>query len=159
MKLQKTNAVRLLDNAKIEYQLIPYEVDESDLSATHVAEQLNEPVEQLFKTLVLKGDKNGYFVCIIPSNKEVNLKIAAKASENKSCSMIPMKDLLSITGYIRGACSPIGMKRKFPIFIDFSASNFDNIYVSAGVRGTQLKISPNDLISITEAKAYGLCSE
>ena len=98
MKIEKTNAVRLLDKEKIEYKLIPYEVDESDLSAIHVAEQLNEPVEQLFKTLVLKGDKSGYFVCIIPGNGELDLKIAAKVSGNKSCEMIPMKDLLNVTG-------------------------------------------------------------
>ena len=100
MKIDKTNAVRLLDKEKIEYKLIPYQVDESDLSAIHVAEQLHEPVEQVFKTLVLKGDKSGYFVCIIPGAEELDLKAAAKISGNKSCDMIPMKELLNITGYI-----------------------------------------------------------
>lgn len=147
-KVNKTNVARLCDKANIDYKLIPYEVDESDLSAIHVAEQLNEPVEQVFKTLVLKGDKVGYFVCIIPGAEELNLKIAAKISGNKSCDMIPMKDLLSITGYIRGACSPIGMKKHFPSYIDQSCENFDSIYVSAGQRGLQLQIKPKDLIEI-----------
>lgn len=150
MKIDKTNAVRILDKHKIKYELIPYEVDESDLSAIHVAEQLNEPVEQVFKTLVLKGDKTGYFVCIIPGAEELNLKIAAKASGNKSCDMIPMKDLLSITGYIRGACSPIGMKKLFPTYIDSSCKKYDFIYVSAGKRGLQIQINPIDLISIID---------
>ena len=113
MSIEKTNAARLLDRAKIRYELIAYEVDETDLSAVHVAEHLNEPVEAVFKTLVLKGDKTGFFVCIIPGAEELDLKKAAKISGNKSCEMIPMKDLLSITGYIRGACSPLGMKKRF----------------------------------------------
>ncbi|MDR3057067.1 MAG: Cys-tRNA(Pro) deacylase [Prevotella sp.] len=148
MKIDKTNAVRLLDKEKIEYKLIPYQVDESDLSAVHVAEQLNEHVEQVFKTLVLKGDKSGYFVCIIPGAEELDLKAAAKVSGNKSCDMIPMKDLLNITGYIRGACSPIGMKKQFPTYIDDSYKNFDYIYVSAGKRGLQIQLDPKDLMGI-----------
>jgi len=152
MKEHKTNAARLLDKNKISYELIPYEVDESDLSAIHVAEQLNESPEQLFKTLILKGDKSGYFVCIIPGSSEVNLKSAAKVSGNKNCQMIPMKDLLPITGYIRGACSPIGMKKKFPTYIHNTCLDFDFIYISAGVRGLQIKISPTDLINTIEAK-------
>ncbi len=148
MKIDKTNAVRLLDKEKIEYKLIPYEVDESDLSATHVAEQLHEPVEQVFKTLVLRGDKSGYFVCIIPGAEELNLKAAAKISGNKSCDMIPMKELLNITGYIRGACSPIGMKKLFPTYIDKSYEAFEYIYISAGKRGLQIQLNPLDLIQI-----------
>jgi Cys-tRNA(Pro)/Cys-tRNA(Cys) deacylase len=109
MKINKTNAARLLDKAKISYELIPYEVDENDLSAVHVAASLGENIDQVFKTLVLHGDKTGYFVCVIPGDKEVNLKLAAKVSGNKSCDMIPMKELLSVTGYIRGACSPVGI--------------------------------------------------
>ena len=147
MKVNKTNVARLLDKAKINYELIPYEVDESDLSAVHVAEQLNEPVEQVFKTLVLKGDKLGYFVCIIPGNDELNLKLAAKVSGNKNCNMIPMKDLLSITGYIRGACSPIGMKKHFPTYIHSTCIEYPFIYISAGIRGMQIKINPNELIT------------
>jgi len=145
-KIQKTNAARLLDKAKISYQLIPYEVDESDLSATHVAEQLGEDVEQVFKTLVLQGDKSGYFVCIIPGADEVDLKKAAKVSGNKKCDLIPMKELLPLTGYIRGACSPIGMKKHFPTYIHETAELFDIIYVSAGQRGLQIQIAPADLI-------------
>ncbi|MBB4036212.1 Cys-tRNA(Pro)/Cys-tRNA(Cys) deacylase [Dysgonomonas hofstadii] len=152
MKIDKTNAVRLLDKEKIEYKLIPYEVDESDLSAIHVAEQLNEPVEQVFKTLVLKGDKTGYFVCIIPGAEELDLKLAAKASGNKNCDMIPMKDLLNITGYIRGACSPIGMKRLFPTFIDKSVEKHATIYISTGKRGLQIQIKPTDLIQIVKIR-------
>jgi Cys-tRNA(Pro)/Cys-tRNA(Cys) deacylase len=146
MKINKTNAARLLDKAGISYQLIPYQVDESDLSAIHVAEQLNEPVEQVFKTLVLKGDKSGHFVCIIPGAEELNLKKAAKISGNKNCDMILMKDLLSVTGYIRGACSPIGMKKHFPTYIHESCLNYDFIYVSAGQRGLQIQLNPKDLI-------------
>lgn len=148
MKIDKTNAVRLLDKEKVEYKLIPYQVDESDLSAIHVAEQLHEPVEQVFKTLVLKGDKSGYFVCIIPGAEELDLKAAAKISGNKSCDMIPMKELLNITGYIRGACSPIGMKKLFPTYIDKSYEAFDYIYISAGKRGLQIQLNPLDLIQI-----------
>lgn len=151
MKINKTNAARLLDKAKINYELISYEVDESDLSAIHVAKQLNEPIEQLFKTLILKGDKSGYFVCIIPGAEELDLKLAAKVSGNKSCQMILMKDLLSVTGYIRGACSPIGMKKKYPTYIHSTCENFESIYISAGQRGLQIKIAPNDLIKVIEA--------
>lgn len=156
MKIQKTNAARLLDKAGFNYELIPYEVDENDLSATHVAEQLSEPIEQVFKTLVLKGDKTGFFVCVIPGAEEVNLKLAAKASGNKSCNLIPMKDLLATTGYIRGACSPIGMKKHFPTYIHSTCENFDFIYVSAGTRGLQIKIAPQDLVSISGAQTVEL---
>lgn len=159
MKVEKTNAARLLDKEGVKYTLIPYEVDESDLSAIHVAHQLNEPVEQLFKTLVLKGDKTGYFVCIIPGDEELNLKIAAKISQNKNCDMIPMKDLLNVTGYIRGACSPLGMKKAYPTYMDESALNFDFIYVSAGKRGLQIQIDPEDLIQIVHIKTQNLIAK
>lgn len=156
MKIDKTNAVRLLDKEKIEYKLIPYQVDESDLSAIHVAEQLQEPVEQVFKTLVLKGDKSGYFVCIIPGAEELDLKAAAKISRNKSCDMIPMKELLNITGYIRGACSPIGMKKLFPTYIDKSYEAFEYIYISAGKRGLQIQLNPLDLVQIVSITSENL---
>lgn len=146
MKINKTNAARLLDKAKIAYELIPYEVDESDLSAVHVAANLGENINQVFKTLVLHGDKTGHFVCVIPGDKEVNLKLAAKVSGNKSCEMIPMKELLPTTGYIRGACSPIAMKKHFPTYIHETCLEFPYIYVSAGQRGLQIKIAPADLI-------------
>jgi len=150
-KINKTNVARLLDKAKIDYELIPYEVDESDLSAIHVAEQLDEDVNQVFKTLVLHGDKSGYFVCIIPGGDEVDLKKAAKVSGNKKCEMIPMKELLPLTGYIRGACSPIGMKKHFPTYIHETAQLYDHIYVSAGQRGLQIKLASEDLIKEVRA--------
>ena len=151
MKAEKTNAARILDKGKINYSLIPYEVDEDDLSAVHVAGQLNEPIEKVFKTLVLKGDKTGYFVCIIPGADEVDLKKAATISGNKNCEMIPMKELLPITGYIRGACSPIGMKKHFPAYIHDTCLKYEHIYVSAGKRGLQLLVSPKDLIQVIKS--------
>ena len=150
--INKTNAARLLDRAKIAYELIPYEVDENDLAATHVAESLGEPIERVYKTLVLRGDRNGHFVCVIQGDKEVDLKLAAKVSGNKSCDLIPMKDLLPTTGYIRGGCTPIGMKRAFPTFIDESCLAHEKIYISAGQRGLQLRLSPADLIAFVSAK-------
>lgn len=158
MKINKTNVARLLDKAKIVYQLVPYEVDENDLSAPHVAEQLGENVEQVFKTLILHGDKSGYFVCVIPGADEVDLKKAAKVSGNKKCEMIPVKELLPLTGYIRGGCSPIGMKKHFPTYIHLSAENFENIYVSAGQRGLQVLLAPADLIRETNASLADLVS-
>ena len=152
MKINKTNAARLLDKAKIAYELIPYEVDENDLSAIHVADSLGENIEQVFKTLVLHGDKNGHFVCVIPGEHEVDLKLAAKASGNKKCYLIPMKELLPLTGYIRGGCTPIGMKKPFPTYIHESCLNYPYIYISAGQRGLQLKLDPNDLIKEVHAE-------
>lgn len=149
--IEKTNAARLLDRARIKYNLIPYSFDENDLAAIHVAESLGEPIERVFKTLVLKGDKSGYVVCVVPGDKEVDLKSLAKSSGNKKVEMIPMKELLPVTGYIRGGCSPVGMKKKFPTYIDSSASQFETIFVSAGVRGLQIELSPADLVSFTSA--------
>ena len=145
-KINKTNACRILDQKKIDYELVPYEVDETDLGAQHIADQLGEDINQVFKTLVLKGDKIGYFVCVIPGCDEVDLKKTAKATGNKSCDLIPMKDLLPLTGYIRGGCSPVGMKKPFPTFIHETCQLFDYIYVSAGVRGLQFKLKPDDLV-------------
>ena len=145
-KTEKTNAARLLDKAGITYNLIPYEFDENDLAVQHVADSLGQDIERVFKTLVLHGDKTGYIVCVIPGNGEVNLKALAKVSGNKKVEMIAMKDLLTVTGYIRGGCSPIGMKKKFPTYFHSSANEFETIYVSAGVRGLQVEIAPADLI-------------
>ena len=158
-KIEKTNAARLLDRAGIKYTLVPYRVDESDLAATHVAEELGEPIEQVFKTLVLRGDRSGLFVCVIPGDKEVDLKIAAKVSGNKSAEMIPMKELLPSTGYIRGGCTPIGMKKRLPTFIHPTSCDFEHIYISAGVRGLQLCLNPQDLIRYTEATVTPLYTE
>lgn len=159
MKINKTNAARLLDKAGISYELIPYEVDEKDLSAIHVAASLGENIEQVFKTLVLHGDKNGYFVCVIPGEHEVDLKLAAKASGNKKCDLIPMKELLPLTGYIRGGCTPIGMKKPFPTFIHESCLNYPYIYISAGQRGLQLRIAPGDLVKEVRAEVCALFHE
>lgn len=145
-KIEKTNAARLLDKAGISYTLIPYEFDENDLAAQHVANSLGQDITRVFKTLVLHGDKTGHIVCVIPGNGEVDLKALAKVSGNKKVEMIAMKDLLAVTGYIRGGCSPIGMKKRFPTYFHDTALSFDTIYVSAGVRGLQVEISPADLI-------------
>ena len=157
--MKKTNAVRILDRLKIGYELKEYEVDESDLSAVHVALNAGIPVEQVFKTLVLEGDKNGFFVCIIPGGEEIDLKKAALASANKKVAMIKMKDLEPLTGYIRGGCSPLGMKKNFPVYIDQKAFTYEKIFISAGTRGMQVKISPLDLISACGAKKAELSQE
>jgi Cys-tRNA(Pro)/Cys-tRNA(Cys) deacylase len=154
----KTNVARLMDKAKVAYELIPYEVDENDLSATHVASSLGENIEQVFKTLVLHGEKSGYFVCVIPGEHEVDLKLAAKVSGNKKCDLIPMKELLPLTGYIRGGCSPIGMKKHFPTYIHSTCLQFPAIFVSAGIRGLQIKLAPQDLIREARAEVADLCS-
>jgi len=156
MALQKTNAARLLDAAGISYTLVPYEVDEEHLEASHVAEQLGEDLDRVFKTLVLRGDRNGLFVCVVPGSMEVDLKVAARISGNKNCAMIHVKELLPLTGYIRGGCSPIGMKKSFPTFIHESALLYESIYVSAGVRGLQICIAPQALIDFVGAGIYPL---
>ena len=158
-KIEKTNAARLLDKAKISYELIPYMVDENNLAATHVAEQLGEDIATVFKTLVLFGDRTGHLVCVVPGNHEVDLKAAAKVSGNKWVEMIPMKDLLATTGYIRGGCTPIGMKKRFPTFIHASCLEHQHIYISAGVRGLQIRIAPTDLINYTSATVAKISQE
>ena len=158
-KIQKTNAARLLDRAKIQYELIAYEVDENDLSAGHLAATIGEDINQVFKTLVLFGEKTKHFVCVVPGNSEVDLKKAAKVSGNKKVDLIAMKDLLATTGYIRGGCSPIKMKKPFPTFIHESCMMFTHIYISAGQRGLQLKISPQALITYVEATVCDLIKE
>lgn len=154
--MKKTNAARLLDNKKVNYEIVEYVVDEADLSAVHVAATLGQNVEQVFKTLVLRGNANGIFVAIVPADAEVNLKKAAKISGNKNAEMVAMKELLGLTGYIRGACSPLGMKKPYPMFIHETCLNFEYIFVSAGKRGMQLKLNPVDLISCASATACDL---
>ena len=149
--MQKTNVMRMLDKAKIEYTTKEYEVDESDLSGVHVAESVGMDTDVVFKTLVGKGDKTGFCVFCIPCAAELDLKKAAKASGNKKIEMLPLKELLPTTGYIRGGCSPVGMKKKLPTFIHSSSLNFEKIAVSGGARGVQFFLSPNDLISYTGA--------
>ena len=158
-KIEKTNAARLLDRAKIKYELVPYTVDEDNLAASHVAEELGEDIATVFKTLVLRGDRTGHFVCVIPGDKEVDLKAAAKVSGNKKADLIPMKELLPTTGYIRGGCTPIGMKKPFPTFIHSTCLNYAPIYISAGVRGLQIAINPQDLINFISASVTDLITE
>ena len=152
MKTQKTNAVRLLEASNIKHSAVTYEVDESDLSGITVANKIGVEPERVFKTLVTRGDKNGINIFCVPVTEELNLKKAAAVSGNKKIEMIKEKDLLPLTGYIKGGCSPIGMKKHFPTFVDETAQLFDEIYVSAGVRGMQIKISLPDLIKITAAE-------
>ncbi|MCE5344903.1 MAG: Cys-tRNA(Pro) deacylase [Bacteroidales bacterium] len=144
--MSKTNAARILDKQGMKYELVEYEVDESDLSAISVSSKLGQNIDQIFKTLVLRGDKTGICVCIIPGGEELDLKKAAHLSGNKNVAMVPVKEILGLTGYIRGGCSPLGMKKKYPTYIDESCLLHDFIFVSAGMRGLQLKIAPPDLI-------------
>lgn len=155
-KIEKTNAARLLDRAKIAYDLVPYTVDEDNLAATHVAEELGEDIATVFKTLVLRGDRAGLFMCVIPGDKEVDLKAAARVSGNKKADLIPMKELLPTTGYIRGGCSPIGMKKPLPTFIHSTCLDHERIYISAGVRGLQIAIAPADLVAYVGATVVDL---
>ena len=155
-KHKKTNALRILDTNKIHYEIHEYEWSEEGHAGIHVAEELGLDSAQVFKTLVLRGDKTGHFVCVIPGDEEVNLKLAAKVSGNKSCDMIPMKELLPTTGYIRGACSPVGMKKHFPTYIHHTCIHYPFIYVSAGQRGLQIKIDPNELIRLVKAEVCTL---
>lgn len=145
-KIKKTNAARILDQLKIPYEIIPYEVDENDLGATHIAQQLGQPIELLFKTLVLRGDKTGLFVCVIPGAEEVDLKKAAKVTGNKKVEMIHVKELLPLTGYIRGGCSPIGMKKALPTWFHNTIMEHESVYCSAGQRGLQFHLTPADLV-------------
>ena len=147
--MTRTNVMRLLDAAGIEYEAGEYEVDENDLSGSHAADMMGVDHDSMFKTLVLRGEKTGYLVCCIPVDED--LKKVAKAAGDKKVEMIHMKELLPLTGYIRGGCSPIGMKKKFPTYIEETAVLFDKIAVSAGMRGVQILIDPEQLAAYTEA--------
>ena len=151
MKIQKTNAMRLFDAAKIEYDVKTYEVDESDLSGTHVADLIGLPYEKVFKTIVTKGDRTGYTVFCLPCDREIDLKLAAAATQNKRVEPIHLKDLTALTGYIRGGCSPVGMKKKFQTVFDISALEAEKIAISAGVRGMQIYAKTGDILKITTA--------
>lgn len=148
----KTNVMRMLDAEKIEYRSAEYEYSEDDLSGVSAAKKLNMPAEQLFKTLVTKGDKTGPVVFCIPVAEELDLKKAAAVSQNKRIELIHVKELLPMTGYIRGGCSPIGMKKKFTTYIDETAQLFDEIGVSAGQRGVQIILPPEELLGFTDAE-------
>lgn len=149
MKIAKTNAVRTLDKAKIAYELMTYTVDEHDLSATHLAESAGLDVACVFKTLVMHGDRSGHFVCLLAGDAAVDLKKAAKVSGNKSCALLPLKDLLAVTGYIRGGCSPLAMKKALPTYLDEAAKAVPQIYVNGGQRGLQIFLAPEDLLRVT----------
>ena len=157
--MTKTNAMRMLDKAKIKYEPIEYEVDENDLSGVSIAKKVGLDCAMVFKTLVAKGDKTGPIVMCIPVDKEINLKKAASVTKNKKIEMIHVKDLLGLTGYVRGGCSPVGMKKKFPTFIDESAKNFEKITVSAGTKGCQLLLDRAELTEFTEAALCSLTAE
>lgn len=154
--MNKTNAIRILESKNISFDIKEYEIDENDLSGESVAEKIGANQEEVFKTLVAKGDKTGYCVFCIPVNFELNLKKAAKASGNKSVELIKVKELFPLTGYVRGGCSPIGMKKLFPTYIDETAQLFDKIFISAGIRGMQIHINPEDLKSLIDAEFFDL---
>jgi len=150
--MTKTNAVRIVEAAGIPFSLHEYEVYESDLSGETVAKKVNADPDSVFKTLVARNEANQLFVFCIPVTAELNLKKGAKASGCKSIALIHVKELLPLTGYVRGGCSPVGMKKEFPMFLDETAQLFESIYVSAGIRGMQMRLSPTDLLSITKAE-------
>ncbi len=155
-KIKKTNAARILDKLKIPYEIKTYEVDEEDLSAVHVAETAGIDISTVFKTLVTRGDKTGILMAVINGNDEINLKHLAKASGNKSVEMIALKELLPLTGYVRGGCSPLGAKKDYPVFLDSKALTHEKISISAGQRGMQLILSAQDLIKATNATVADL---
>ena len=147
----KTNAVRLVQQAKISCREAFYEFDEHDLNGNHAAAAVGMPPEQVFKTLVARGERTGINVFCIPVCCELDLKKAAKAAGDKKIELVAVKELLGLTGYIRGGCSPVGMKKKYPTFFEETCQLFDEIAVSAGERGHQMILPPNDLISLVEA--------
>ncbi len=158
-KDKKTNAARILDREKVAYRLVPYEVDPDNLAADHVAESLGEPIERVFKTLVLRGDRTGLFVCVIAGNREVDLKKAAKVSGNKKAEMIHMKELQPATGYIRGGCTAIGMKKELPAWFSEEFVTFPEVFVSAGQRGLQLAVNPEDFIRVAHGKLADITTD
>ena len=155
-KIKKTNAVRILDDLHIRYDLKTYPVDEEHLDAVHVAREVGMPPEQVFKTLCVRGDKTGVIFAVIPGNSELDLKKLARISSNKRCEMVHLKEVLPLTGYIRGGCSPLGAKKAYPVFIDETCGIFDCIAISAGMRGMQILASPDDLIKATKATVASL---
>jgi Cys-tRNA(Pro)/Cys-tRNA(Cys) deacylase len=150
--MKKTNAARILDGLKVDYKLCEYEVDESDLSAESVAKKVNLPLEQVFKTLVARGDKTGVLLACIPGGMELDLKAIAEISGNKKVEMVPLKEVQPLTGYIRGGVSPIGTKKDFPFYLDERAIQFPFISISAGIRGCQIFIEPGSLLKVLQGK-------
>ena len=157
--VKKTNAMRMLDSAKIPYEVRTYEFEETDLAGIHAADAVGMPYETVFKTLVARGDKTGFVVFCIPVAEELDLKKAARASKNKSVELLHVKDLLPTTGYIRGGCSPVGMKKRFPTLIDETAQLFDDIYISGGRLGLTLKVSSEALVAFLGATLADICRE
>ena len=155
-KIKKTNAARILDKLGIAYEIKTYEVDENDLSAVHVAETAGLDIKSVFKTLVTRGDKTGILMAVIGGAEEIDLKALAKASGNKSVEMIALKELLPLTGYIRGGCSPLGAKKNYPVYLDSNAMTQEKISISAGQRGMQLILTPQDLITAANATVADL---
>ena len=155
-KAQKTNAARILDRLGIDYELLTYPVDENDLSANHVAEVTGIPPERIYKTLVVRGDRTGVFMAVIPGAGELDLKAAAAASGNKRAEMVHLKEVFELTGYVRGGCSPLGAKKSYPVYCDESMMQQEHICVSAGRRGEQLSLPPADLIRAAEAQTAHL---
>lgn len=147
----KTNAVRLLDEAGVAYRLASYDVDDSDLSAETVARKIGLPPAQVFKTLAVRGDKFGVLLALVATRTELDLKALAAASGNKSCDLLPLKEVQPMTGYVRGGVSPLGTKKRLPVFLDRSALDHDEISISAGVRGAQILLAPADLARVTQA--------
>jgi Cys-tRNA(Pro)/Cys-tRNA(Cys) deacylase len=154
----KTNAARILDREGVRYELRTYEVDENDLSAPHVAEAIGMPAEQVFKTLVARGDREGVLMACIPANTELDLKALASASGNRKVELVSVKEVLGLTGYIRGGVSPVGTKRQYPFYLDETAELWDLISVSAGIRGCQLLLAPADLVRVTGARVCAIAA-
>ena len=150
-KVKKTNAARILDELQIKYELKTYPVEEEHLDAVHVAKEVGMPPEQVFKTLCVRGDKTGVVFAVIPGNGELDLKALARVSGNKRCEMVHLKEVLPLTGYIRGGCSPLGAKKAYPVFLDETCRKFDRIAISAGMRGMQILAAPADLVRATGA--------
>ena len=150
-KVNKTNAARILDRLGIQYDLVTYEVDEEDLSAIHVAEITGMDISMIFRTLVSRGDRSGIIFAVIPGGLEVDLKLLASASGNKRVELVPLKEVLPLTGYIRGGCSPLGAKKNYPVYLDSRAMDLEKISISAGKRGEQIILKPSDLIQATQA--------
>ena len=157
--MRKTNAMRILDDAGIAYTSKEYEADDGDRLGVRAAAFLGIPCERVFKTLVLKGGREGYFVCCVPVDRELDLKKAALAAGDKKIGMVPVRDLQKITGYVRGGCSPVGMKKKFPVFVDRSALSFGEIAVNAGIRGLQILMAPEDLRDAASASFADLAGQ
>lgn len=157
--IKKTNAARILDDLKIEYRLVEYPVDEEHLDAVHVAKEVGMPPDQVFKTLCVRGDKTGVIFAVIPGDGELDLKALARVSKNKSCEMVHLKEVLPLTGYIRGGCSPLGAKKDYPVFMDETMILWDEIAISAGQRGMQIVANPEELARATRAVVAPLIFE